>query len=300
MKRSTKCNKSLPAFNQSLQSLSIFAGSQSQNERSVTNIKRFCTIVFMILFSCDNNEETPDFDCANTTLQISLVQKKDLASCAFNNGEVEVLAANGFPPYSFSINGKTQASAVFKSLSAGSYSIVVFDSKKCSDTLLVAIENFESTLTATAIATQNSMCLTPNGTLRIKPTGGNAPFTFRINNGISSGDSIFNNLSHGTYSIFVRDSKNCSYTFTTPVPRANTGVSWSAQIKPIVDISCAKTGCHVAGTGRIDLTKFSVVKSNALQIKTRIGNKSMPFDGALPADQIQLITCWVDDGALEN
>ncbi|MEQ1588643.1 MAG: hypothetical protein ABL895_22345 [Cyclobacteriaceae bacterium] len=266
----------------------------------MTKGKLVSAVVFTILFSCDSNEETPDFDCATSTLQISLVQKKDLASCAFNNGEVEVLAANGFPPYSFSINGKAQASSVFKSLSAGSYSIIAFDSKNCSDTLLVAIGNFESTLTATATATQNSMCLTPNGTLRIRPTGGNAPFTFRINNGISSSDSIFNNLSHGTYSVFVRDAKNCSYTFTAPVPRTNTGVSWSTQIKPIIDTSCAKSGCHVAGTGRIDLTKFNVVKSNVLQIKTRVGNKSMPFDSTLPADQIQLITCWVDDGALEN
>jgi len=265
----------------------------------VSAIKKISVLFFIILFSCDSNEETPDFDCANSTLQISLVQKKDLASCSFNNGEVEVLAVSGFPPYSFSINGKTQTSPIFKSLSAGSYAIVVFDSKKCSDTLSVEIENFESTLTSTAIATPNSMCLNPNGTLLIRPKGA-APFTFRINNGISSSDSLFSNLAHGTYSVFVRDSKNCSYTFTTPVPRANTGVSWSAQIKPIVDTSCAKAGCHVAGTGRIDLTKFSVVKSNALQIKTRVGNKSMPFDGALPADQIQLITCWVDDGAVEN
>ena len=263
-------------------------------------IKKISVLFFLILFSCDSNEETPDFDCANSTLQISLVQKKDLASCAFNNGELEVLAVSGFPPYSFSINGKAQTSPIFKSLSAGSYAIVVLDSKKCSDTMSVEIENFESTLTSTAIATPNSICLNPNGTLLIRPKGGTAPFSFRVNNGISSSDSLFSNLTHGTYSVFVRDAKNCSYTFTTPVPRTSTGVSWSSQIKPIVDTSCAKAGCHVAGTGRIDLTKFSVVKSNAAQIKTRVGNKSMPFDGPLATDQISLITCWVDDGALEN
>jgi len=84
------------------------------------------------------------------------------------------------------------------------------------------------------------------------------------------------------------------------VPRANTGISWANQIKPIVDVSCAKSGCHVNGTGRIDLTKFDVVKANAAQIKTRVVNKSMPFDGTLTADQIELIACWVDDGAFNN
>jgi len=243
----------------------------------------------------------PNFDCANSTLQISLVQKKDIAACGSNTGEVEVLATNGFPPYSYSINGKAeQASSLFKSLAAGSYSMVVFDSKKCSDTLIIEIKDFESTLSATARATENSMCLSANGTLLIRPTGGVAPFSFRINNGITSADSVFRNLSHGTYSVFVRDAKNCTTTFTTSVPRANTGVSWLNQIKPIVDGSCAKPGCHVAGTGRVDLTKFDNVKSNALQIKTRVGNKSMPSDGTLTTDQILLIACWVDDGALNN
>ncbi len=262
--------------------------------------KKISVVVFSILLSCSNNDQTPLFDCANSTLQISFVQKKDLATCAFNNGEIEVVAASGFPPYSFSINGKSQSSPIFKFLSAGSYSIVVVDSKNCSDTLVVEIENFESTLTATALATPNSICLNPDGSLLIKPTGGNAPFTFRINNGVTSTDSLFSNLNHDTYSVFVRDSKNCSYTFSAAVPRGNTGISWSTQIKPIIDTSCAKSGCHVAGTGRIDLSKFSVVKSNALQIKTRVVNKSMPFDGSLSANQISLIACWVDDGAIEN
>lgn len=265
------------------------------------DIKRIFIIALALLFSCTNNDQNPDVDCSKSTLQISLVQKKDLLSCAFNNGEIEVLAEGGSPSYTFALSGKTeQSSSTFKSLSAGIYSIVVFDSRKCSDTLQVEITNFETTLTATANATLNSMCLTPDGTLKIKPQGGDAPFTFRINNGLSSNDSVFLNLSHGAYSVFVRDSKNCTYTFTANVPRGNTNVSWLNQIKPIIDVSCAKSGCHVNGTGRIDLTKFDVVKANALQIKTRVVNKSMPFDETLPADQIQLITCWIDDGTLNN
>jgi hypothetical protein len=267
----------------------------------VSHIKRIFFIALALLFSCSSNDQAPDVDCSQSTLQISLVQKKDLLSCAFNNGEIEVLAEGGSPSYTFALNGKAeQSSSTFKSLSAGIYSIIVFDSNKCSDTLQVEITNFESTLTAGAVATQNSMCLSPNGSLRIRPKGGNAPFTFRINNGISSNDSIFTNLSHGAYSVFVRDTKNCTYTFTANIPRENTGISWVNQIKPIVDVSCAKSGCHVNGTGRIDLTKFDVVKANAAQMKTRVVNKSMPFDGTLTADQIQLIACWVDDGALNN
>jgi hypothetical protein len=265
------------------------------------SLPKFSVFAMVILFSCNNDEQAPDFDCATSTLQISLVQKKDLAACISNSGEVEVQATGGVEPYSFSINGQAaQVSSLFNSLSAGNYSIAVLDAKKCSATVSVEIKNFISTLTATAVTTQNSVCLSANGTLKIKPTGGTAPFSFRINNGSSSSDSLFINLSHGNYSVFVRDAKNCTHTFTATVQRANTGVSWSSQIKPIIDVSCAKSGCHVAGTGRTDLTKFDVVKSNALQIKSRVVSKSMPFGSSLPADQISLIACWVDDGALDN
>ncbi len=266
----------------------------------MTFLKKLSVLVITIQISC-SDDQAPDFDCATSTLQISMVQKKDLASCVSNSGEVEVQAIGGFEPYSFSINGQAgQTSSVFTSLSAGNYSIAVLDSKKCSATLAVEIKNFTNTLTATAVATQNSVCLSPNGTLKIRPVGGLVPFSFRIDNGPSSPDSIFSNLTHGTYSVFVRDAKNCTHTFIATVPRTNTGVSWSTQIKPIIDLSCSKSGCHVAGTGRIDLTKFEVVKSNALQIKSRVVSKSMPFDSSLPADQISLIACWVDDGAFEN
>jgi SprB repeat len=267
----------------------------------VARLKKVSLLILTILSACTGDDQAPDFNCATSTLQISLVQKKDLAACISNSGEVEVQATGGFEPYSFSINGQAaQASSAFNSLSAGNYSIAVLDSKKCTATVSVEINNFTSTLTATAVTTQNSVCLSPNGTLKVKPTGGTAPFSFRINNGTSSGDSLFSNLTHGTYSVFVRDAKNCTHTFTATVPRTNTGVSWSSQIKPILDVSCAKSGCHVAGTGRIDLTKFDVVKSNALQIKSRVVSKSMPSDSSLPADQISLIACWVDDGALDN
>ena len=63
---------------------------------------------------------------------------------------------------------------------------------------------------------------------------------------------------------------------------------------------CAKPLCHVSGTGRSDLSKVQNVQQLALQIKTKTQDRSMPFDEPMPANEIQLIACWVDDGARNN
>jgi hypothetical protein len=75
--------------------------------------------------------------------------------------------------------------------------------------------------------------------------------------------------------------------------------SWQDEILPIMTASCATSGCH-DGVSRGDWTNYNEVKDYAAAIKRRTVDKSMPFDGPLPQDQINKIACWVDNGALNN
>jgi hypothetical protein len=84
-------------------------------------------------------------------------------------------------------------------------------------------------------------------------------------------------------------------------------VTYSADIKPILDVSCAKSGCHDAITAQngVDLSNYvtaSVVSHEArflAVINHQSGYPAMPKDGPkLPASQIQLLTCWVSAGSL--
>lgn len=75
--------------------------------------------------------------------------------------------------------------------------------------------------------------------------------------------------------------------------------SWQNDILPIMTTSCATNGCH-DGISRRDWTNYNEVVTYAASIKARTQNKSMPFDGPLPQDQINKIACWVDNGALDN
>lgn len=76
-------------------------------------------------------------------------------------------------------------------------------------------------------------------------------------------------------------------------------VSWEKDILPIMINSCATSGCH-DGISRRDWTSYNEVKQYAASIKIRTQNRSMPFDQPLPQAQIDMIVCWVDNGAIEN
>lgn len=83
-------------------------------------------------------------------------------------------------------------------------------------------------------------------------------------------------------------------------------VSFAGQIKPIINTSCALTGCHNGDNGAdINWTKLENFQAKKANVKDRITRPvgvpgHMPAVGSITDDQIQLIVCWVDQGGQDN
>ena len=77
---------------------------------------------------------------------------------------------------------------------------------------------------------------------------------------------------------------------------------FAADVNPIIQNNCAIGGCHGNGNnnGPGPLVTFDQIKNAASQIKTSVVNKTMPRGGTLSSAQIQAISCWIDNGALNN
>jgi hypothetical protein len=82
--------------------------------------------------------------------------------------------------------------------------------------------------------------------------------------------------------------------------------TYTRDIKPILNASCALSGCHTSYTAQagIDLSNFNSASEASLQdrflgsIQQKKGYRPMPQNAAqLSADKIQLITCWVQNGS---
>ncbi len=77
----------------------------------------------------------------------------------------------------------------------------------------------------------------------------------------------------------------------------NPDVSFALSIKPIIDNNCLQ--CH-GGTQSPNLSSYAGISANADRIKTQVVSGRMPQGGSLTTEEIQLISCWVDNGALNN
>ncbi|WP_081740532.1 c-type cytochrome [Aquimarina pacifica] len=77
----------------------------------------------------------------------------------------------------------------------------------------------------------------------------------------------------------------------------DTTISFSDDVKSIIDTNCI--GCH-GGSRFPDLRTYENISINAQNIRGQVVSRRMPQGGSLTNDEIELIKCWIDSGALDN
>ena len=135
-----------------------------------------------------------------------------------NDGFIQVSGNSGTPPYTFSFNGgPPQTATSFTSLSAGTYTIFLFDSIGCRYDLHVEIQQPDS-LYPYLGNYQNTECFTDSsGALLVLANGGTPPYTYSIDGLTFSVANFFPNLPQGLYTLFVRDDHDCIASIDTTI-----------------------------------------------------------------------------------
>ncbi len=89
---------------------------------------------------------------------------------------------------------------------------------------------------------------------------------------------------------------------TIPAPSI---ITYTANVKSIIDQSCATSGCHNAAgnSGNLILEDFAQVR-NAFLNRNALGrmestSNPMPPTGNLPTTSIQVIKDWMEQGYIE-
>lgn len=88
----------------------------------------------------------------------------------------------------------------------------------------------------------------------------------------------------------------------------NANVSYQSDILPIINSSCALSGCHVAGFNNGDYTSYAGLKAKAdsgrLNARVVIDQSMPPSNSPGPKTlsdaQIEAFKCWIEAGAPEN
>ena len=221
--------------------------------------------------------------------------------CITDNGSITMVVTEGTPPYSFSLNGgEFQIDPTFGNLAGGTYTVDVKDSGNCLSFVEVEVFTRESDLSATETTIVDDQCFTDNGSITVSARGGVPPYQYQLDN-LGFGDSdAFSSIKNGKHVVLIKDAEACEVTLDVIVPRGFSGMSYVNNVKPILDTNCNYSpGCHGAGNPR-DWTIYDNVRHRAELIKLYTARRIMPLNGELTQEEIDIIGCWVDDGALEN
>src|SRR4030095_10564534 len=114
---------------------------------------------------------------ANTLNQTPTVTD---ASCAAQNGAIDLTVTGGTLPYTYSWTGQgtfTASSEDINTLGAGDYTVTVTDANGCSITNTITVAQTANTLAQTPTVVDAS-CTGPTGSIDINVTGGTSPYTF--------------------------------------------------------------------------------------------------------------------------
>jgi hypothetical protein len=257
--------------------------------------KILVTILLVSLFSgCQDNAVEPPFDCAQSDLGFTATVANTV--CGLNTGTIDIAAIGGEPPYSYSINeGAPQTSSQFTELAAGEYVVTVSDNLNCAAESLFSVGNGSSITVSAAVI--NSDCGAANGSIIVTASDGVAPYQYQLDNGVPQASAEFL-VDAGIYIITVTDVSGCESTYSQVVKSTT---SFAADIEPIIANSCAVIGCHDGSNSSLpNYNNFSEIEGSAAMIRERTQSGNMPKTGSLTQEEIALIACWVDDGAIDN
>ena len=87
-----------------------------------------------------------------------------------------------------------------------------------------------------------------------------------------------------------------------PVACGTITTTFSANVGPLMASSCAKSGCHNAGStnGPGALTNYTQIFNSRVAIRSAVSSGFMPQDATFTSMQKAIITCWIDAGAANN
>lgn len=132
------------------------------------------------------------------------------ATCGVCNGEIEVDANGGVPPYTY-LWGNGETTASISGLCPGVYTVDVTDAVGCTSNFDVAVSNDGGPTSATVVSTDASCFGVCDGEATVTPVGGIPPYTYLWVPGGQTTATV-TGLCAGVYNVQISDSIGCIYT----------------------------------------------------------------------------------------
>ncbi len=160
--------------------------------------------IFTNYLGCDSSICFKAYFLSEATIA---VQKQQPSCAGYADGSIAVNPFAGLPPYQYLWNtGAT--TATINNISAGTYFVTISDSKSC--IAEKTIELTEPPSLAIDFSIQEPFCFGENsGQVILHPSGGTPEYLLIFGEGLTSTDTIFENIAGGIYNVLIEDKNAC-------------------------------------------------------------------------------------------
>jgi len=170
----------------------------------MTPIRYTCLFLFMCLFA---GLQTAHTQCTADALAT------DVSCFGLNNGSIDLTAANGTAPYTYSWSN-SQTTEDISNLAPGTYICTVTDALSCT-AIVTAIVSEPAALLVTLDGINTLDCINLSTTITANVLGGTAPYTYSWSNGETINTAQI--PAPGTFALTVTDANGCSATESVDV-----------------------------------------------------------------------------------
>lgn len=165
-----------------------------------------------------------------------------------NDGSVSASASGGIPPYKYAWQPMADTTTFADSLSAGTYTLTVTDSKGCMKTISATVQEPLPVSVAFNGQVDVSCFGGSNGAVTAVPSGGTPNYTYNWMPGNLSTDGL-TNLPAGTYTVTIKDNNNCQAQNTVTINQPLLPVTVSATSLPTSCFSGSDGSASAVSTG---------------------------------------------------
>jgi hypothetical protein len=210
-----------PEDSLSIITLQSFGGPTGTYSYSLDNVNFHSSPIFSNLPSGNYIVYTQNGTCTATSdVNLSLVPEivgspsvTDILCFGDSNGEIDISVSGGTSPYELSLDSQIwDPSTTFSNLSAGVYSVYIRDANNCIQKVDSVVVSEPLVVSSTDSIVPASDSLSADGEIYIFASGGTPPYKFSLDSLNFYPNSVFSNLSAGSYTYYILDSNNCSFT----------------------------------------------------------------------------------------
>ncbi|KGO80278.1 hypothetical protein Q763_11530, partial [Flavobacterium beibuense F44-8] len=185
-----------------------------------------------------------------TLFKASFTSQTNVDCHGDSTGSLTVTVEGGTGPYTYQwdhgpyLSNSSSTSNTVTGLSAGEYHVIIEDSNYYIYGLTATITE-PSALVASAVVNNNTVCGGSTGQATASSTGGTSGYSYLWDDSLAQTTATATGLSAGTYTVTIKDSKNCEDTATVTI----TAIDSTNPVADVATLPTITAQCEVtAGT----------------------------------------------------